>query len=243
MLSHIGGADKACLKTVQTINKGMLLTGMLVSSSCETALGALCLQRALGWSCSLGWNSLLCTQRCQHSPGDRNAGLGWGNVTWQCHSTASLPKMSLQQQWSVVTPQAGSLRGRKMQRCAQGCHGWQSEVLPGTQDTILSTRGHDPSIRAGCLKAGSGPCSASLVPSTTGTITARWRSALFTAALLTISHWQKICTQNTALRNSEKDEDFFLAILPLRSKKSHFLSRQDLMLTRPSPAVYQDGCT
>lgn len=38
MLSHIGGDDKACLKTVQAINKGMSLTGMLVSSSCETAL-------------------------------------------------------------------------------------------------------------------------------------------------------------------------------------------------------------
>lgn len=40
------------------------------------------------------------------------------------------------------------------------------------------------------------------------TISAHWRSALFTAALLTISHWQKICTKYTALRNSEKGEDF-----------------------------------
>lgn len=82
-----------------------------------------------------------------------------------------------------------------------------TEVLPGVQDTILPTTGHGLSIRVGCLKAGAVPCSASLVPSTAGTITARWRTALFTAALLTISHWKKICTKNTALRNSEKGED------------------------------------
>lgn len=92
MLSHTGGDDKACLKTIQTINKGMLLAGMLVSSSCETALGALCLQTALGWSCSLGWNSLLCTQRCQNSPGDRKAELTRGNITK--HTTQHITKLN-----------------------------------------------------------------------------------------------------------------------------------------------------
>lgn len=92
-------------------------------------------------------------------------------------------------------------------------------MLPGVQDTILSARGHDSSIRVGYLKAGSVPCSASLVPSTTGTITAHWRSALFTATLLNISHWQKICTKYTALRNSEKGEDFLSCQIALESKE------------------------
>lgn len=50
MLSHIGGDDKVCLKMIQAINKGMLLTDTWVGSSCEIALSAFCLQRAPGWS-------------------------------------------------------------------------------------------------------------------------------------------------------------------------------------------------
>lgn len=114
-LSRIGGDDRACLKAAQAIRQGVLLTGMLVSSSCGTVLGALCLQTAPRWSCSPGRNSLLCTQRCQRSPGHRNAELTRGNISQQCHTTASLPRMSLGQWLSAVTPQIGSLRGRKMQ--------------------------------------------------------------------------------------------------------------------------------
>lgn len=61
-----------------------------------------------------------------------------------------------------------------------GCHGpwpiYQSRVFEGWSCPLLSQLGVQH-----CW-----------------TITARWRTALFTAALLTISHWQKICTKNTA---------------------------------------------
>lgn len=50
MLFHIGGDNQAVLKEVQAMDKGMLLTDMLVSGLCEIELGAFCLQRALGWS-------------------------------------------------------------------------------------------------------------------------------------------------------------------------------------------------
>lgn len=42
--------NQAGLKEVQAIDKGMLLTGVLVTGLCEIELGAFCLQRALGWS-------------------------------------------------------------------------------------------------------------------------------------------------------------------------------------------------
>lgn len=154
------------------------------------------------------------------------------------HSTASLPRMSLQQQLSAVTPQTGSLR-------AERCNDVPKAAMADSQRCSLESRTpsclpgpwpiYQSSVFEGWICPTSAPCSASLVPSTTGTIPAHWRSALLTAAPLTISHWQKICTKNTALRNSEKGEDFLLARLPLKAKRSHFLSRQDLMLTRPSP--------
>lgn len=215
--SHTGGDDKACLKTVQAIDKGMSLTGMLVSSSCETALGALCLQRAPGWSCSPGWNSriemgkyhLAVPQHC-FPPQNKSS-----TAVKCCHPTNRITE---EKNDAIMYPRLPWLTVRGAL--------WS----PGHHPVY-----HDPSIRVECLKDGSVPCSASLVPSTTGTITARWRSALFTAALLTISHWQKICTKYTALRNSQKEEDLLSCRLPLRAKKSHFLPREDLMLTSPSP--------
>ena len=135
MLSHIGGDDKACLKMVQATNKGMLLTDMLVSGSCEIALSAFCLQRAPGWSWSLRRKSRLCIHICQWSPSrccrqkyrTESRGTHHSAAPQQCFS----PQNQFSKVVSVVTPQIGKLRCRKMQWCVWGCPGWQSEVLPG----------------------------------------------------------------------------------------------------------------
>lgn len=112
---------------------------------------------------------------------------------------------------------------------------WLTEVLPGVQDTILPATGHDLSIRVGCLKAGAVPCSASLVSSTAGpSLLAgeqHFSQLLFSPSLTGRKFALKILPEGI-----QKKVRMFLPVrLPLRAKKSHFLSRQDLMLTTPGP--------
>lgn len=137
MLSHIGGDGKACLKTVQAINKGMLLTDMLVSGAREIALSAFCLQRALGWSWSPRWKSCLCIRIRQRSP-SRCCG-----QKYRTEKRCFPPQNQFSKVLSVATPQIGKPRSRKMQWCVGGCPGWWSEVFPGGP-------GHHPVCRGPC---------------------------------------------------------------------------------------------
>lgn len=164
MLSHIGGDDKACLKTVQAINKGMLLTDTLVSGSREIALSAFCLQRALGWSWSLRRKSRLRIHVCQRSPSRcwRRCRQRYGTQSVGKHRSAAPqhcfpPQNQFSKVVSVVTPQIGKLRCRKMQWCVQGCPGWQSEVLPGVPGHHPANRGPWPIYQSKVFEGSSHP--------------------------------------------------------------------------------------
>jgi len=105
---------------------------------------------------------------------------------------------------------------------------------PWSPRTPLFTRGHDPFIRARCLKARAVPCSASLVPSTAGPrlLTGGWRFSqlLFSPALTGRKFELKIRLSGIQI----KVRIFFPVGLSLRTMISPFISRQDLLLTWPS---------